>query len=176
MSKRGRKQLGSEAPIVCWLLVELERDLKGSKRRRSRREACQRIARRFASYGAVEPNRDGPIAWETVRRQYKTANGLLKSPAGRKEAERALGEIRQRRIRLGWKVEPAALLGIENTDLAELWSGALAFAPSLELAAIRSGLRVLMAEHEAVDRKIQSLLVERDQVFSEIARNSGKLN
>jgi hypothetical protein len=176
MSKRGRKPLGDEAPIVCWLLVEIERDLKGSVRRRSVREACQRIAERFVLNGASEPNRGGPLAWETIRRQYKSAESLLQSLAGKKEAERAIGELRRRRVRFGWHIEPAALLGIQSADLIELWTGRLAFAPALELAALRSGLRDLEARRVDADAKVQDLTATRDQLRAQLAAIGGKPN
>src|SRR5262245_14679536 len=96
-----------------WLLVELERDRRTRPRRRDIRDGCQAVEELFQWYGKVIP-------WETIRRQYKMAEKLRKTPAITELFDRHLADLRRKRAEAGWKADPFLLMGYTHDDLVAM--------------------------------------------------------
>jgi hypothetical protein len=161
----GRPPLDPAIPVTLWLLVEIERDKRQSTTRRSVREACERIETHlFERYGKI-------VDWETIRRQYKNAEKLLRKTTlgATKEATAALAEVRRRRDALGWKIEPLVLLGFNSDDAAVMFSAGPLPGSKAEIAVVKDKLRSLAAQRSEVEERIQELQAERE-VLAEIAR------
>jgi hypothetical protein len=109
--KRGRPPHDASIPTIVWLYVELVRDqIKG----RSEREACRRIEERFCEYGRRIPR-------ETIRRQHKDGKKLIQQAGAASQAEESLRELRRRRDLFGRKIEPLALMGWTNEEMADMF-------------------------------------------------------
>jgi hypothetical protein len=112
------KPLDHSIPAAMWLLVELERDRQTRPRRRDVRDGCQAVEELFKWYGKIIP-------WETVRRQYKAAEKLRKTPEIAAIFDRHLAELRRKREAAGWKADPFLLMGYSNEQLIAMFPNML---------------------------------------------------
>lgn len=171
--KRGAKPLTLDVTMLCWLLVELQRDKEGSTERNNNIElACKRVSDRFASNawnGKVLP-------LETIKRHYHDARKLLNgAPDGMQKASAVLAELRRVRDAVGWKTQPLALLGFSNEDMAHLFTTRderklpKLMSEIMDLDAARLRLAKLQAENAIVDQHIDRLEAERHEVLTQLA-------
>lgn len=159
----GNKALGNEVPIVVWLFIEIARDKHSRADRRSVRDAASVVSDYFKSLG-----RDIPPA--SLRRQHAEAQRLIdRSPAGRRQSEASLAEIRARRETLGWDAPPPFLLGFSIDDVAAWLADPRRGLKGLEIAALRASLRDLEAQHRALDATIEQLEADRERLLHEAA-------
>ena len=112
------RHLDHAIPAGMWLLVEMERDQRTTSRRRDVRHACRRIEHRFKAYGKNIPA-------ETIRRQYKNAEGLRKAPEIAELFDRHLANLRRKREAEGWNAEPLLLMGYSHEQLIEAFPNML---------------------------------------------------
>jgi hypothetical protein len=165
MNARGRKPVPPAIPLFIWLLVELDRDLRGARRRRSVREASEVIAKRFYGYGKLVPA-------ETIRRQYKAGGDLLASRTdARADAEAILAQAREHRSIHGWPEETLNLLGVDRDGIARMfgWFDGV-------ICRTRASLGRNEKRLEQVKRQIVDLERQRDEIFAQKARLDKKLN